>query len=107
MSIVSTISRDVDFIFAVNSDFVIPAIHVNGAVNETLQVLFDRTRELLLESEMALSTAQISIQVRTSDMVNIDRDSQFTIESELYFVLEIQEDIEDVTLIILSQDAAG
>jgi len=107
LSLISTISKDIDSIFAVNGDFVIPAIHVNGAINETLQVLFDRTREILLESEMALSTAQISIEVRTVDMVNIDRDSQFTIESELYFVLEIQEDIEDVTLIILTQDAAG
>ena len=56
---------------------------------------------------MALSTAQISIQVRTVDMANINRDSQFTIESELYFVLEIQEDVEDVTLIILAQDQKG
>jgi len=107
VSLISTIGKDIDSIFAINSDFVIPATHVNGAVNETLQVLFDRSRELLLEDDMALSTAQVSIQVRTADMTNIDRDSQFTIESELYFVLEIQEDVEDVTLITLSQDAAG
>jgi len=107
LSLISTISQDVDSIFAINSDFVIPAIHVNGPVNETIQVLFDRTRELLLEADMALSTAQISIQVRTADMMNTDKDSQFTIEGQLYFVLEIQEDVEDVTAIILTLDQKG
>lgn len=102
MSLDTQMTADVSAIFA--GDFVTAATHVRGPVNEVLNVLFDRPHSTAGDDDMERSPEDPQIRVQTSDMENVEPDSQFTIEGTVFTIIEIMPDEHGVTKILLSED---
>lgn len=90
--------------------FAVTAIHTygGGSDQENLDVLFQLSPELSMEAQGGgITTALPSVYVLTAAAGNIDRNSLFVIDSREYSVLEIQESVEGLTRILLSEDEEG
>lgn len=108
MTLQETIIADLSAIFA--DGFTVTATHTygNGSDSEDLNVLFQTSPDVTLEeSGGGITTALPSILLLTSDAGNIDRDSSFAIGDSVYYVLQIEQSVEGVTRIWLSDNQAG
>jgi len=101
VTIQSQILDDLDSVFA--AGLTIDAVHVNGAINETLKVFFDRNYKRAMSPNDVESGAP-TILVKTEDTTHIDRASVFTILSVTYYVAEMESDEHGVTRIRLTED---
>lgn len=87
--------------------FTVEATHQNGATNEALRVLFSNPNRPGLDNLAEVSGSSPSLLIQTADMVNVDRESTFTINSVVYSVIDIHPDQSGVTRIFLSEDQEG
>ena len=92
-----------DLVSVYNAGLTIDAVHVNGAINETLKVFFDNNYIKVLGTNEVESNRP-SILVKTADSGNINRSSTFTISGVTYYVAEDEPDNEGVKRIYLTQD---
>jgi hypothetical protein len=104
MTIQQQLLDDLDAVFDAGLTIEITHTYNGGGSNETLKVFFDNPYQPGLSRD-EVESQNPSILVQTADAGNIDRNSEFTILSTTYYVVENQSDNEGVTRIIISQDA--
>ena len=97
------ILSDVDAIFS--DGLTVDVVHVNGAVNETIQGLFENPYSSGLVGDGDIENPTPAIYIKTSDSGNINEDSNFTISGTVYYPINIETDMEGVKKITLSKDS--
>jgi len=104
MTINEQILSDLDAIFTDGLTIDITHTYNGGESSETLKAFFDRSYGVALQEGVGIESASLSILIRTSEVGNIDRDSEFTIQDTTYYVIENQGDDQGVTRILISED---
>lgn len=100
------IGADVATIFTAGG-FTVTATHNynGGASNEDLEVLFDAPYDSVLGEDRELESARPQMLLPRANAGNIASDSNFTINSILYYIIETRDTAnDDIIQYILSED---
>jgi len=108
MTIKQQILDDIDAVF--DAGLTLSITHTYGiteeepdGTDETLKAFLDMPYERAL-SNTEIESASPSILLKTSDIGNIDSDSEFTINGTTYYYAEKETNQEGVTRIYISED---
>lgn len=104
MSLQGMIDKDLEACFDI-AEFGVEAAHYFAGENETLNVIFDETTDVILEKgEYAgAETTVPSLQVATSQAVNVNHKSLFVIGEDSFGVIELHKQNDGTTKVYLDR----
>lgn len=104
MNLQGMIDKDLEACFDTD-EFGVEAVHYFAGENETLNVIFDETTDVVLEKgEYAgVETTVPSLQVATSKAVNINHKSLFVIGEDNLGVIEVHKQNDGTTKVYLDR----